>query len=452
MNASVATHTEDPDADSAAPLEAITVSRDVQEFDLLIEDMEAELGERWGDLTFAEAGDFLAQPEARSLRHLILAVDGQDEGALPAIVAVAKTAKRRGLSVVLVADGLSPLVMHELLRAGVDDFAPYPLPANALRDALDRAAAPKAPPPIPGGTRRAANDDGPAEAKPEAPPARAAVDGGGGGGTGARAAKVHAFQGVAGGVGTTTIAVNVAMEAAFQRKSDGPSVCILDLNLQYGAVATYLDLARRDAVYELLSDTASMDEPAFRQALQTVRDRVHVLTAPKEMLPLELIGPEDVAALIGLARDCFDVVVVDVPSTLTQWTDTVLMEADHFHLVATAEVRCAQNALRYIELMDAEGIEKGSIRWVLNKAPRGMDLSGKARVKSMTESLGIAFDATLCHGGRAVTDANDQAVPLMKAMARAPLRKEIAAFASALTKDVPAAQAKGMSFLGLRFG
>lgn len=44
----------DPD-----PLRAVTVARDVQAFDLLIEDMEAELGEAWGDLDFAEAQAFL---------------------------------------------------------------------------------------------------------------------------------------------------------------------------------------------------------------------------------------------------------------------------------------------------------------------------------------------------------------------------------------------------------
>jgi pilus assembly protein CpaE len=47
-----------------APILACTVSRNVHHFDLLIEDMEAELGEAWGDLTFDEARAFLDQPEA----------------------------------------------------------------------------------------------------------------------------------------------------------------------------------------------------------------------------------------------------------------------------------------------------------------------------------------------------------------------------------------------------
>ena len=50
-----------------APIAACTVSRDVQNFDLLIEDMETELGESWGDLGFAEALAFLEQEEAEDL-------------------------------------------------------------------------------------------------------------------------------------------------------------------------------------------------------------------------------------------------------------------------------------------------------------------------------------------------------------------------------------------------
>ena len=54
-----------------APIVACTVSRDVQYFDMLIEDMEGLLGETWGDLSFDDATVFLQQPEAQSLEFLV---------------------------------------------------------------------------------------------------------------------------------------------------------------------------------------------------------------------------------------------------------------------------------------------------------------------------------------------------------------------------------------------
>ena len=52
-----------------APIRACTVCRDVQNFDLLIEDMESVLGEAWGDLSFQDAAMFLTQPDAADLER-----------------------------------------------------------------------------------------------------------------------------------------------------------------------------------------------------------------------------------------------------------------------------------------------------------------------------------------------------------------------------------------------
>lgn len=434
-----------------APLAAITISRDVQAFDLLIEDMDAELGEDWGDLTFEEAAAFLAQPDARDLRVVVVAIDERDEGDLSDITAVVRQAKRLSLQVVLVADGLGPLVMHELLRAGVDDFAPYPLPEAALSKAIGRVRAPR-PSPLP---ERAGPVAEPASPNPVNAAGPHAANSGGG--DAAPPARVHAFQSIAGGAGATTIATNLAWEVAFGTKGEGRTVCILDLGLQFGAVASYMDLKRPQAVHDILMDTAAMDEQAFRQAMQVVRERVHVFTAPNELLPLDLIGPEDVTALLALARDCFDVVIVDLPGTLTQWTDTVLAEADVFHAVVTMEVRAAQNALRLMRLLETENLDTDKIRWILNFAPGRSDLQARTRVAKMADSLGVAFEAVLPDGGKVVTESNDQALPLMQAAARNPFRKELTRLATAITTSAPqegaAGEAKaGRSFFGIRFG
>ena len=198
-----------------------------------------------------------------------------------------------------------------------------------------------------------------------------------------------------------------------------------------------MDLPRTESIYEILMDTGAMDEQAFRQALQVVRERIHVFTAPKELLPLDLIGPEDVTALIELARKCFDVVIVDLPGTLTQWTDTVLEEADMFHAVVTMEVRSAQNALRLMRLMEAESIPSENMRWILNRAPGRGDFQARGRVAKMAESLGVEFAAVLPDGGRAVSEAGDQALPLMQTAARSPLRKELARLARELSAAAP---------------
>ena len=121
-----------------APIVACTISRDVSNFDLLSEDMETELGESWGDLTFDDAILFLNQPDADSLEFVAVAVDSDDESDLARISGIITTAKEKGVKIILIAEEVSPIALHQLLKLGADDFVPYPLPENALHEAIER--------------------------------------------------------------------------------------------------------------------------------------------------------------------------------------------------------------------------------------------------------------------------------------------------------------------------
>ncbi|EAR52315.1 ATPase, putative [Oceanicola granulosus HTCC2516] len=130
----------------AQPILACTVSRDVQIFDLLIEDMETALGEGWGDLGFNDALAFLEQEEALQLKFLCIALDEQDESDLSLITDIIAAAKAKEIRVIIVAEDVSPASLHQLLREGGDEFVPYPLPENELAQAIERVLAP---PPVP---------------------------------------------------------------------------------------------------------------------------------------------------------------------------------------------------------------------------------------------------------------------------------------------------------------
>ena len=131
-----------------APLLACTISRDVQNFDLLIDEMELELGEAWGDLGFEDALVFFGQPDAAGLEFVAIAVNGADEADLATITDIIRAAKERSIKVILIADQVSPIALHQMLRLGADDFVPYPLPEGALHESIERIRKP-APAPEP---------------------------------------------------------------------------------------------------------------------------------------------------------------------------------------------------------------------------------------------------------------------------------------------------------------
>jgi pilus assembly protein CpaE len=412
-----------------APILACTVSRNVHQFDLLIEDMEAALGEAWGDLTFDEALAFLDQPDASDLEFFALAVTSEDAADLGHVGELIVACKARAIHTVIVAQDLSPAALHELLRLGADDFVPYPLAEGALHDAIARIRDAKTQQLQPARTAVTADEPvvDPIAEKNAAPPAQIAprMDG---------SAAVFAVQGLAGGTGASTLAVNLAWELASIDKNNAPSVCLMDFDLQAGTISTYLDLPRRDMVIELLQDAQTMDVDAFKQALLGYDGKMSIFPAPPELLPIDMIGPEDVEALLNLATQCFDIVVVDMPHTLVMWTETVLQRADVYFVTMELDMRSAQNAMRFIKALRGEGLPTEKLNFVLNRAPGMTDLNGKGRVKKLAESLGVKISTQLPDGGKQVSQAGDHGEPLAQTAKKNALRREIAKLAGGLHK------------------
>ncbi|ARE41385.1 Type II/IV secretion system ATPase TadZ/CpaE, associated with Flp pilus assembly [Rhodovulum sp. P5] len=393
-----------------APIAACTVSRDIRNFDLLVEDMGAELGENWGDLGLQDIIDFFDHPEAAGLEFIAIAVDGEDEENIGFLGRVVRTAKSNGVKVIVVVKDVSPIALHQLMREGADDFVPYPLPEGALHDAIDRARRADPPPPA---AAEAAHRRATAS-KPD------------------RDGVVLPVHGLAGGVGASTFAVNLAWELTLAAKDRDKRVCLIDLDLQFGSVATYLDLPRKEAVFELLSDISAMDSDSFMQALQTYGNDLHVLTAPADILPLDLISSDDVRTLIDMARGQFDFVIVDMPTTLVQWSEAVLTKASLYFALLELDMRSAQNTVRLIRALRAEELPFERLRFAMNRAPKRSELSARSRVKRMAESLDIAIDILLPDSGKMVAQSGDEGVPLANSAGKSPLRREIQKLAVSL--------------------
>jgi pilus assembly protein CpaE len=382
------------------PIVACTISRDVQIFDLLIEDMESALGDSWGDLSFDDAAAFLAQPEARALQFVTIAMDAQDEDNLDRVSEIIAAAKAARIKVILIAEDLSTGALHKLLREGGDEFVPYPLPENELARAIERVLTMTE-------TIQPTSGTGKFTA------------------TGDKSGVVIPVHGLAGGTGATTLAVNLAWELANIDKKDPPKVCLIDLDFQFGTASTYLDLPRRESVLEMLTDTAAMDAESFMQAMLTYGEKLHVLTSPTDMIPLDMISSTDITRVIEMARVNFDYVVIDMPSTMVEWSQTVLEAAHIYFAMIELEMRSAQNTLRLKRALQSEDLPFDKIRFVLNRAPGFTDLNGKSRVKRLAESLGILIEVLMPDGGKAITQSADHGTPLMESNAKNPLRKEI---------------------------
>ena len=116
----------------------------------------------------------------------------------------------------------------------------------------------------------------------------------------------------------------------------------------------------------------------------------------------------------------------------------MLNRSDVYFATLELDMRSAQNTLRFIKALQAEDLPLDKVHYVLNRAPRGLDMNGKARVKRLAESLGITLNTQLHDGTKQVTQACDHGAPLAEMARKNPLRKDIAKLAHTLHEAIKA--------------
>ncbi len=376
-------------------MEAYSVAQNPESFALLDKDLNGAFGNNWESQTFAVAGEHLGRGEMRGSEILIVCVEASDESNMAPVDAYVRAAKRLEMSVVLIAKDVSPSALHHLLQLGADDFVPYPMPENALANIFSRL-------------REKQNEP---EIKSQQSKKRRGI--------------ILPVYGAAGGVGASTFAVNLAWEMAIHTRKEDVRVALVDLDFQYGSVATLLDLPRRELVFELLTEPDRLEAETLGQAMISYKTNLAVLTSAPEVLPLDIVGTDFIQKMLNILQSKYDFIVIDLPKALTDWSADVLNACETYFAMLELDMRSAQNIMRYLRVLRSEELPGEKLQFVLNRAPGFADLSGKTRVGRFSESLGVELNIQLPDGGKQVTAAGDQGAPMADTSPKNPLRKEI---------------------------
>lgn len=173
----------------------------------------------------------------------------------------------------------------------------------------------------------------------------------------------------AGGVGATTLAVNIAGHFANPpRGKRGETiaplkVAVLDFDVQYGAAALALDLAPRKDLTEILRTPKRLDAHFLDGVLERHRSGVRVLAAPPAVMPLEALDGEVATSIVTVAASVHDLVIVELPQAMTDWSGALLRRADCVLLVSSAAVRGVAGARRLLDA--AAGLDVDIKHWSL---------------------------------------------------------------------------------------
>src|SRR3990170_687573 len=175
-----------------------------------------------------------------------------------------------------------------------------------------------------------------------------------------QARRVVAVYSPKGGVGTTTIAINIAVVAAQQRPD---RVVLVDLDLQFGGVATHLNLDARQTLADIVRDEGVLREPELLRTFAMRHDSgLHVIAAPTTPDGAEFVTADHVMHIIGSLLEQYESVVIDAGSVLDERTMTVFEQAETIVLGVYPEIAALGAMPGLLACLTAGG-------WIGERAP-----------------------------------------------------------------------------------
>ena len=245
-----------------------------------------------------------------------------------------------------------------------------------------------------------------------------------------------------GGVGKTTVAVNMAVALRQQTRSE---VLLFDADVGVGNVTAVLDVPYRMGLADLAdSPQEEWSDAAFEQVVATHPDSgVRVLTWGTDPGESERVSVDLLLAALRWARDHHSYVIIDNHPGYDDRTMAMLAVSNEIFLVVTPEVGALRNSAQFLELARELGLGN-VVRVIVNRANHGI------RAQDMSKTLGLPISATIVSNGPKAVIASNEGRPMVLKFPREKMSDDLHAVArlisepeGGMTGPVPAGAKRG---------
>jgi pilus assembly protein CpaE len=227
-----------------------------------------------------------------------------------------------------------------------------------------------------------------------------------------------------GGVGKTTLAVNLAVALS---RGGAKRVCLVDLDLAFGDVAITLQLLPTHSIEHAIGSEASVDLPLVESLLTKHEASVMVLAPPSHPDVRERITALLVSRILGALRTGFDYIVVDTAPDFDEHTLTALDETDECVMVATLDLPTLKNVKIGLATLDSLAIAAGHHHVVLNHADEDTGLTIQQAEQILGRQIQIRMKSSID-----VARSTNQGVPIMSSQPEHAVSNAIRALATQL--------------------
>jgi len=250
-----------------------------------------------------------------------------------------------------------------------------------------------------------------------------------------RGSTVITVAGSTGGVGTTSLSVNVGCALA---ADDSNSVVLVDLDLSLGDADVFLDTIPDYTLIDVAQNAGRMDFTLLKRSLTKHSSGLFLLPRPVQLEDVGAISTEDLRKVIGLLKASFTHVILDISKSYGAMDHVALEMSDQILLVTQLDLPCLRNVVRLMMSFGEMDGMADKVKIIVNRV--GLD-NGHISLKKAQETVGREIFWQIPNDYRVMVEVRNNGVPLLEQAPKAQITQCIQSLAAALNGDEAAAEA-----------
>jgi pilus assembly protein CpaE len=241
-----------------------------------------------------------------------------------------------------------------------------------------------------------------------------------------RPSQIIAVAGANGGVGTTSIAVNLACALA---QDEHNTAALVDLDLSLGDADVFLDTIPDYTLMDVAQNVTRLDFSLLKRSLTKHSSGLFLLPRPVQLEDVSAISAEDLQRVLGLLKATFTHVVLDLSKSYSAIDLVALEMADHILLVTQLDLPCLRNVVRLMGSFNEMEEMAEKVKVVVNRM--GFEQS-HITIKKAKDTIGHDIYWQLPNDYRTMGATRNDGVPLVEEAPKAAVTQSIASLAKAL--------------------
>ena len=242
--------------------------------------------------------------------------------------------------------------------------------------------------------------------------------------------KIYSVFSNKGGIGKTSMATNLALQLA---DVTGEKVCLIDLNLQMGDIATFLDINPSFDIAYVITHLSRLDESFLYSSLEKYKDKdVYILADPPDIEQAEEISADDINTLLNFLKTMFGYIIIDTSSNFDVKTLTCLDVSDYIFLVLMVNLPSIRNCQKCLSLFKRLEYDEEKIKLVVNRYIEDDEIS----VDDVEEALNHSIYWKIPNNYFSIMSSINKGIPVTELEEDSEITRNFIRFAEKLTGAV----------------